>query len=67
MRGRWPGYTTGCTRSRHRLLRQFGSGGQVLHLDLHPGNVMLTDDGPFVIDWSNGCAGEAGQTWRWPT
>jgi thiamine kinase-like enzyme len=41
-------------------LRQFGSGGQVLHLDLHPGNVMLTDDGPFVIDWSNGCAGEAG-------
>jgi hypothetical protein len=27
---------------------------------LHPGNVMLTDDGPFVIDWSNGCAGEAG-------
>jgi hypothetical protein len=41
-------------------LRQFGPGGQVLHLDLHPGNVMLTDDGPFVIDWSNGCAGEAG-------
>ena len=29
-------------------------------MDLHPGNVMLTADGPFVIDWSNGCAGEAG-------
>ena len=41
-------------------LRRFGSGGQVLHMDLHPGNVMLTADGPFVIDWSNGCAGEAG-------
>ena len=24
------------------------------------GNIMLTPDGPFVIDWSNGCAGEAG-------
>jgi aminoglycoside phosphotransferase (APT) family kinase protein len=41
-------------------LRQFGPGGQVLHLDLHPGNVMLTADGPFVIDWSSGSAGEAG-------
>ena len=41
-------------------LGRFGPGGQVLHMDLHPGNVMLTADGPFVIDWSNGCAGEAG-------
>jgi aminoglycoside phosphotransferase (APT) family kinase protein len=29
------------------------SGDVVLHLDLHPQNVMLTDDGPVVIDWSN--------------
>jgi len=42
------------------LARPLGPGGRVLHLDLHPGNVMLTADGPFVIDWSNGCAGEAG-------
>jgi aminoglycoside phosphotransferase (APT) family kinase protein len=41
-------------------LRQFGDGGQVLHMDLNPANVMLTGGGPFVIDWSNGCAGEAG-------
>ena len=41
-------------------LWQFGSGGQVLHMDLHPANVMLTADGPVVIDWSNGCAGEGG-------
>jgi len=41
-------------------LRPFGPGGQVLHLDLHPANVMLTADGPFVIDWSNASAGEAG-------
>ncbi|MEU5531893.1 phosphotransferase [Streptomyces sp. NPDC020362] len=26
---------------------------RVLHLDLHPDNVMLTADGPRVIDWSN--------------
>jgi aminoglycoside phosphotransferase (APT) family kinase protein len=42
------------------LARPVGPGGRVLHLDLHPGNVMLTADGPFVIDWTNGCAGEAG-------
>ncbi len=41
-------------------LRQFGPGGRVLHLDLHPANVMLTADGPFVIDWSNASAGEGG-------
>ncbi|MFE6664432.1 phosphotransferase [Streptomyces sp. NPDC057697] len=28
-------------------------GDRILHLDLHPGNVMLTDRGPVVIDWSN--------------
>jgi aminoglycoside phosphotransferase (APT) family kinase protein len=36
------------------------AGRRVLHLDLHPGNVMLTPDGPVVIDWSNGAAGPAG-------
>lgn len=29
----------------------------VLHLDLHPGNVIITDDGPVVIDWTNAAAG----------
>ena len=42
------------------LARPLGPGARVLHLDLHPGNVMLTADGPFVIDWTNGCAGEGG-------
>jgi Ser/Thr protein kinase RdoA (MazF antagonist) len=37
----------------------FGPGGRVLHLDLHPGNVMLTPAGPVVIDWSNVAAGPA--------
>jgi hypothetical protein len=34
-----------------------GPGDRCLHLDLHPGNVMLTDAGPVVIDWSNAAAG----------
>ncbi|MFF2012010.1 phosphotransferase [Streptomyces sp. NPDC058195] len=32
-------------------------GDRILHLDLHPGNVMLTDRGPVVIDWSNAAEG----------
>jgi Phosphotransferase enzyme family len=35
-------------------------GDRVLHMDLHPGNVMLTGDGPVVIDWSTAAAGPAG-------
>lgn len=42
-------------------------GRSILHLDLHPGNVLLTADGPMVIDWSNVAAGPAAadlaQTW----
>ncbi len=37
-----------------------GTGSAVLHLDLHPGNVMLTSRGPVVIDWSNVRRGPAG-------
>ncbi|MFT4866288.1 MAG: tRNA A-37 threonylcarbamoyl transferase component Bud32 [Ilumatobacter sp.] len=32
----------------------------VLHLDLHPMNVMLTSEGPVVIDWTNASGGPAG-------
>jgi aminoglycoside phosphotransferase (APT) family kinase protein len=42
------------------LAGAFGPGDRVLHLDLHPGNVMLTSRGPVVIDWSNVAAGPAG-------
>ncbi|MGH4034084.1 aminoglycoside phosphotransferase family protein [Actinomycetota bacterium Odt1-20B] len=31
---------------------------RVLHLDLHPGNVVLTRQGPVVIDWRNAGAGD---------
>jgi aminoglycoside phosphotransferase (APT) family kinase protein len=37
-----------------------GAGDTVMHLDLHPGNVMLTSRGPVVIDWSNRAVGPAG-------
>ncbi|ANP54743.1 aminoglycoside phosphotransferase (APT) family kinase protein [Streptomyces griseochromogenes] len=36
---------------------------RVLHLDLHPDNVMLTSDGPRVIDWSNTEDGEPALDW----
>jgi aminoglycoside phosphotransferase (APT) family kinase protein len=42
------------------LAAAFGPGDRVLHLDLHPANVMLTSRGPVVIDWSNVRAGPAG-------
>lgn len=34
-------------------------GESVVHLDLQPDNVKLTDNGPIVIDWSNAAAGNS--------
>jgi len=39
------------------LSERHGAGDRVLHLDFHPGNVMLTPSGPVVIDWHNGASG----------
>jgi len=36
---------------------------RVLHLDLHPDNVMLTAEGPKVIDWANAEEGPPGLDW----
>lgn len=33
-------------------------GDRLVHRDLHPMNVMITPDGPVVIDWSNASAGD---------
>ncbi|MBR7830709.1 phosphotransferase [Actinospica sp. MGRD01-02] len=33
-------------------------GDAVVHLDLHPLNVIITADGPVVIDWTNAAAGD---------
>ena len=39
-------------------LASVGPGDRLLHLDLHPENVMLAPSGPVVIDWSNARSGE---------
>ena len=41
------------------LERRIGVGDALLHLDLHPDNVLLTDAGPVVIDWTNAARGPA--------
>jgi len=33
-------------------------GDRLVHRDLHPLNVMMTSDGPMVIDWANASAGD---------
>ena len=35
-----------------------GRGDRVLHLDLHPLNVMMSPRGPVVIDWCGACRGD---------
>ncbi|HUC37991.1 MAG TPA: phosphotransferase [Acidimicrobiales bacterium] len=35
-----------------------GRGDRLLHLDLHPLNVMVTKSGPVVIDWTGACRGD---------
>jgi Ser/Thr protein kinase RdoA (MazF antagonist) len=51
----------------HRRLHQIpapdwlpaiGPGGAVIHLDLHPENVLLHGKGALVIDWANARAGD---------
>lgn len=49
-------------------LRVVGEAREVIvHLDLHPDNVVLSGRGPMVIDWSNAAAGprglDAANTW----
>jgi len=36
-------------------------GACVVHFDLHPDNVLLSPEGPVVIDWTNARSGEAAQ------
>ncbi|MFI6853240.1 phosphotransferase [Streptomyces sp. NPDC050416] len=44
-------------------LRSTDPADRVLHLDLHPENVILTPDGPRVIDWSNTEEGDPALDW----
>ena len=44
-----------------------GDGSSLLHLDLHPDNVILSESGPMVIDWPNAARGpgaaDTAHTW----
>jgi aminoglycoside phosphotransferase (APT) family kinase protein len=40
-------------------LPDLDGGDRLLHLDLHPMNVMMTPSGPIVIDWPNAARGDA--------
>lgn len=41
------------------LRAPLGDGTSLLHLDLHPQNVLVSRDGPWVIDWANAARGPA--------
>jgi len=49
------------------LQHPFGPGGALLHLDLHPDNVILSGSGPTLIDWQGAVAGppaaDVAHTW----
>jgi Ser/Thr protein kinase RdoA (MazF antagonist) len=52
----------GLQRRLHQIaapewLPAIGPGGAVIHLDLHPENVLLHGKGALVIDWANARAG----------
>jgi aminoglycoside phosphotransferase (APT) family kinase protein len=40
------------------LRSPFERGDRLVHLDLHPDNVLLSERGPVVIDWSNASRGD---------
>jgi Phosphotransferase enzyme family len=40
------------------MLPATGEGSRLLHLDLHPENVILSPSGPVVIDWANAARGD---------
>jgi tRNA A-37 threonylcarbamoyl transferase component Bud32 len=46
------------TRARGIDLTGGAADRAVLHLDLHPENILLTEHGPSVIDWTNAAAGD---------
>ncbi len=39
------------------ILERLPKGAALLHGDLHPGNVLMTDDGPVAIDWFDASIG----------
>ena len=51
----------GSERARHRRwVDALPEGDQLAHGDFHPGNVILSETGPVVVDWPNAAAGAPG-------
>ena len=42
-----------------RLLESLPEGQTLCHGDYHPDNILLTSDGPLVIDWMTACSGSS--------
>ena len=56
--GRHGGVLAALHRSLDEVPGMAGSGEQrLLHLDLHPGNVLLSGSGPVLVDWTNAASG----------
>ncbi|MEH0511657.1 phosphotransferase [Streptomyces sp. B21-079] len=53
----------GLLRALHAVPGRGSDGTRVLHLDLHPDNVILVPEGPRVIDWANAEEGDPGLDW----
>ena len=56
---RMPEHARTLARLHDELHRIPAGGGVLLHLDLHPKNVLLSARGPVVLDWANARAGKA--------
>lgn len=41
------------------MVPALGGGDQVVHVDLHPDNVLMSPDGPVIIDWESAARGTA--------
>ncbi|WP_155055570.1 phosphotransferase [Streptomyces blattellae] len=50
-------------RDLHTIPARRSRTARILHLDLHPENVILTADGPRVIDWTNTEEGDPALDW----
>lgn len=42
-----------------KYLEKLPEGNKICHFDFHPGNVMIQNDEPVVIDWMTACTGNA--------
>lgn len=52
-----PWVTPTAVTAVQRLLSTLPPGGSLLHGDLHPGNVLMSERGPMVIDWLTAARG----------